>query len=257
MQPAEYETLAALENRYWWFIGKQRLVKAMIQQYSPVYSEKGCILDLGCGAGANLTQLQALTSLAVLMVGFDRSAMALKFAKRAHNHSLGQADILRLPVADQVANIITLLDVLYHQWVRDDELALAESYRVLKPGGLLILTAPAFDFLTGPHDVANLTARRYRLSQMMAKLTRTGFEIKKQSYVYAALFPFAFLWRWGQRIWGDERSSPISDLRPLPFWLNRLLLTLFLLELAWLKKRSLFWGTSILFVARKPDAIRP
>lgn len=255
MQSNEYQNLAAHESTYWWFISKRRLVKQCLQQYGSSGPQgkpdlsTSYVLDIGCGTGANLVQLR---SLAPAAFGFDFSAEALKFAKCQHQGHLSQADVSRLPLADHSLEVITILDVLYHQWIPDDRAALAEVYRVLKPGGLLILTDSAFAFLRGPHDAANLGARRYTRPQMRARLVQLGFDIHKESYVYALLFPIAFLRRWLQRTFA-QHSPPTSDVQTLPAWLNAILLHLFSLELAWLKYGALPWGTSILFVAQKPE----
>jgi SAM-dependent methyltransferase len=254
MQSNEYQNLAAHERTYWWFVSKRRLVEQCLQQYGPPGPQgrpnlsTSYVLDIGCGTGANLARLR---SLAPAAVGFDFSVEALKFAKRRHQGHLGQADVLHLPLADHSLDLITILDVLYHQWISDDRAALAEIYRVLKPGGLLILTDSAFSFLRGSHDVANLGARRYTRPQMRAKLVQLGFDICKESYVYALLFPIAFMRRWLQRTFAPH-SPPTSDVQALPAWLNAILLNVFSLELAWLRYGSLPWGTSILFVVRKP-----
>ena len=153
-------------------------------------------------------------------------------------------------------DVVTSLDVLYHRWISSDEGALAECYRILKPGGVLILTDSAFSFLSGPHDAVNLTARRYTLPQMREKLGRLGFKIKKQSYIHAWLFPIALARRWFQRTLAGQ-SPPTSDVQSLPGWLNIVLLQIGLLEVTWLKTRSLPVGTSILFVAQKPRNLHP
>ena len=184
-------------------------------------------------------------------IGFDYAPEALAFARRQSGVHLGQADILRLPLPDHALDLVTVLDVLYHQWIGDDRHALREVYRVLKPGGSLILTDSAFAFLGGPHDEVNLAARRYTRPQMRQKLQDLGFQIKKESYLYAFLFPVALARRWFQRQFGGQQP-PASDIQPLPPWLNATLLKLACLEQGLLPALSLPVGTSILFVASKP-----
>ena len=250
MHPTEYDRLAAHEGTYWWFVAKRRLVKEVIQRYGPPSLIDRHILDVGCGAGANLAQLQSLTRRAV---GIDFSPHALKYAAQHHRAQLAQADALQLPLAGQSVDVITCLDVLYHRWLPDDEAALAEYHRVLKPGGLLILTDSAFASLSGLHDETNLAARRYTLPQMRAKLRRRGFRLEKASYLYFSLFPIALLRRWLQRALANA-DTPVSDVQPLPAPVNALALKFFMLEFAWLKVGRLPFGTSIFFVARKPPA---
>ncbi len=247
MRPQEYKRLADNEECYWWFIAKRRLLRQCIAQYAPDMPPDAVVADVGCGTGATLTRLRVLPAFAF---GLDYAADALKYCRRQHSGYIGQADVLNLPLADGCLDLVTTLDVLYHQNVPDDEAALREIHRVLKPGGLLILTAPAFDFLGGPHDETNLTARRYTLPRMRAKLIRAGFKIKKESYAFALLFPAALLWRYFQRRIAGKSAAP-SDIWKLPPIANKLFLGLFQFELAWLKVARLPWGTSILLAAEK------
>jgi len=247
MHPKEYERLAVSEESYWWFVAKRRLLRQCMAQYAPDIQSGGIVADVGCGTGATLTRLRDLSAFSF---GLDYASNALKYGWRKHRGHIGQANVLALPLASNSLDLLTVLDVLYHQSVPDDEAALSELYRVLKPDGLLILTAPAFDFLGGPHDQINLTARRYTLPQMRAKLIRLGFRIQKESKGVALLFPVAFLWRYVQRNFAGDVTS-LSDVQELSPIANKLLLVLYQLELVWLKVGSLPWGTSILLVAEK------
>ncbi|MEM7030450.1 MAG: class I SAM-dependent methyltransferase [Chloroflexota bacterium] len=249
MHPTEYQNIADHEATYWWFQCKRRLIKDSIQRYGHAIPATARMLDIGCGPGGNLAVLRQFAPQAM---GMDFSLYALQFARQNHQGALGQASVLDIPLQDHSIDLVTILDVLYHQWIPDDSVALQECYRILKPGGVLILTDSAFSFLNGPHDATNLAARRYTVSEMHQNLTNIGFEIEKESYVYALLFPIAFLKRWGQRTFSTGAESA-SDIQPLPPWLNTLLLKLTLLELTWLKFGRLPFGTSIFFVARKPE----
>lgn len=248
MERSEYMRLAEHENSYWWFVVKRRLVRYCVQRYGPPTLDVAYLLDIGCGTGANLAQLRQFSPHSI---GLDYSPEALKYARSRHGVQLGQGDILHIPLAGNSLDLVTCLDVLYHRWISSDEAALAECYRILKPGGMLILTDSAFSCLSGPHDAVNLAARRYSVPQMREKLVRLGFKIKKQSYVHAWLFPIALIRRWFQQTM-SPRSSPRSDVQALPGWLNTLLLLIGSLEITWLKAGNLPLGTSVLFVAQKP-----
>ena len=246
MHPTEYANIATHEQTYWWFVAKRRLVNDIIGRYCELSSASMSMLDLGCGPGGNLSVLNRHTTQAI---GLDFSPYALSYAHQHHEH-LGQASILNIPLPDSSIDLITVLDVLYHQWIPDDMIALRECHRILKSDGVLIITDSAFAMLGGPHDAANMTARRYSLPQMQTKLTHLGFEILKSSYVYSFLFPVALIRRWMQRTFATG-AEPASDIQGLPSWLNNLLLTLSTMEQSWLKSKRMPFGTSILFVVRK------
>ena len=77
-------------------------------------------------------------------------------------------------------------DVL--QSVSDDLAALREMRRVLKDGGLLCLTVPAYSFLWGEDDEARGHQRRYTVSELRRKLNTCGFQIHRASYFVASAF---------------------------------------------------------------------
>jgi len=135
MHPQEYQRLAANEENYWWFIARRRLLKQCLAHYAPKVSADNVMLDVGCGAGATLTYLRRQN--ADIVLGLDYSPYALNFCRRMHRGYIGQGDMACLPLADNSLNLVTAMDVLYHQYIPDDDAALREVYRVLKPGGCL------------------------------------------------------------------------------------------------------------------------
>lgn len=247
MHPAEYENLARCEETHWWFVAKRMVAAQCLAQFGPANWAHYRLVDVGCGAGAVLTQHCDLTA---TVFGFDYAAAALNHTAKRHRGRLAQADTLNLPLANASVDGVTALNVLYHRWVADDQMALAEIYRVLKPGGLLVITDSAFDCLSGPHDETNLGARRYTRPRLRRKLHLAGFTIKKESYLNLALFGPVFLYRWFQRVFLPFRPGQ-SDLQPAPAWLNRALIRAHQAELAWLKIGGVPWGLNLLMVAQK------
>nr|UXE44617.1 ubiquinone biosynthesis O-methyltransferase, mitochondrial [uncultured bacterium] len=89
------------------------------------------LVDLACGGG-----LLAPHAAGYVHVGLDLSASALSLA-REHGVRPVRADVLKLPLADTVADVVVAGEVLEH--VTDLESAVGEACRVLKPGGALVL----------------------------------------------------------------------------------------------------------------------
>lgn len=247
MNPAEYDNLARLEETHWWFVTKRMVVAQCLAQFGPANWAHRRLVDVGCGAGAVLTRHRALTGSAF---GLDYAAAALAYAAAKHGGRLAQADTITLPLASASVDGVTALNVLYHRWVADDQAALAEIYRVLRPGGLLIIIDSAFDCLSGPHDETNLGVRRYTVPQLRQKLQCAGFTIKKESYLNLLLFGPVFLYRRFQRAFSPARPDQ-SDLWPVPAWLNRALIRAYQAELAWLRIGGLPMGLNLLVVAQK------
>src|SRR5690349_4381527 len=95
-----------------------------------------CILEVGCGTGAILTELQDSGSL----YGLDLDFAALTQC-RVHvpGASLIQGDVLELPYSNQIFDIVYCHFLLL--WVRDPLQALLEMKRVAKPGAHIIAFA--------------------------------------------------------------------------------------------------------------------
>jgi hypothetical protein len=111
--------------------------------------------------------------------------------------------------------VVLALDAFEH--FDDDVGAMKETYRVLRPGGVLVATVPAFMSLWSPHDDAYHHRRRYRRPQFRARLREAGFHVERVSYSTMTLFPAVFaLRRWRRMTGGDDVTdsglrSPTSD----------------------------------------------
>ena len=93
-------------------------------------------------------------------------------------------------------------DVLYCLEDLAEEHAIAEMFRVLKPGGALIVNVAALDMLKGDHSVLVSEVRRYTRDRLQSKLRGAGFLVDRMTYTNAALFPIAATVRTLQRLRG-------------------------------------------------------
>ena len=171
-----------------------------------------------------------------LIVGVDVSEIALSLAASNIPESarLVRADISRgLPVDDGAFDVATIFGVLCHQWVESEATVLAETARILRPGGLVLLTEPAFDAMTREiHDIT-LTKRRYRHADFDAWFASAGFETLFSSYFTSFGFPIILAakrfmreagWRGGtsgyaSHPWIYKRNTPgRRDARSVGHW---------------------------------------
>lgn len=241
MHAEEYRRLYDLEDRYWWFVARRRLALGLLRSALQGF-ERPAVLDLGCGTGAVMHEMAAWAD----PVGLDMSPLALGFCSRRGLERLVRADGTRLPFRDRCLDGVIALDVFEH--IRDHEAAVAESLRVLRPGGALVLSVPAFRFLWGPHDVALMHVRRYRIGEVRRLLEGAGFEVEKASYSIHVLFPAVVATRVLDKL---KRGEPKASLPKVPGWLNRALIALQDWESAALRRVSLPWGSSVVAVARR------
>jgi len=244
MDQPEYEQMYRVEDWHWWFVSRRRMAAAMLGQWlEPEPCDR--VLDVGCGTGGNLAILSRWGPVS----GLDVSPFALDFARRHRPARLAQASALVLPYPDQTFNLVTAFDLLYHQWINDDARAICEIYRVLKPGGWLLVTDSAMPMLWSSHDKVYYARERYTLPKMRQKLRNAGFQPRRCSYINCLLLPVATLIRIIMR-WLPLAAE--VELRPPPRWLNRALVAVRELEVIWLRRnRTLPAGSSLICLAQK------
>jgi SAM-dependent methyltransferase len=148
------------------------------------------------------------------------------------------------------------LDVIEH--VDDDRLLVKHLYSVVKPGGYLIVTVPAFQSLWSDHDEVNWHKRRYRSNQLEHLLEETGLEIERITYCNTALFVPILAARklknLKNRLWPRRGGNdvPGSDLNELPKPLNEGLFHLMRAEQKVMSRWDMPFGVSLLAIGRKP-----
>lgn len=236
MQPAEYETLRTQEDQHWWYSILHWLVRRVLEEKLQPGAR---VLDAGCGTGGMMVDLPHWQ-----MHGIDASVRAVELCRERGLSRVQLGSVQALPWDTHSFDAVLSLDVLYHQNV-DDELALHEMLRVLRPGGLLVLNLPAFDCLSGSHDVAVCGARRYRACHVRRWLESHNLSADMIHYWNAWLFLPLLMKR------SCHRSTQ-SDLAPFPAWANG--------TLAWMGKVDALacrwlhvpWGTSVFAVIKKP-----
>jgi ubiquinone/menaquinone biosynthesis C-methylase UbiE len=243
MEDDEYDTLAALEDRHWWYAGQRAIAGALLRRVP--LSPNAAILDAGCGVGGGLTWLRESAGELGTVTGIDLHPRALRHAAQV-SRRVARASVEALPFPEQSFDLVTSFEVLYHLDVADDLAALREFARVLRPGGWLMVRVPAHDWLRGAHDRQVHTRHRYSRREMGQKLRQAGFSIQRLSYVGAFLFPLAAVRRLAQR----QGQAHTDVTLPGPF-LNALLTRLLAAEGAWLPWLNTPLGLSVIAVAQK------
>jgi SAM-dependent methyltransferase len=233
MEKEEYQKMYDIEEENWWFSSKRRMVGAFLKKCA----RKDVLLDVGCGTGSTL---QALGRGFEKAIGCDASKEALMFSRKRGLKLLLRSNAEELPLKDGSVDALLALDLIEH--VEDDSAAMAEFCRVLKKGGSLFLTAPAFGFLWSAKDAVLHHKRRYKKEELKRLLLKNGFEIRKLSYWnFAAFHPVLLSKALG-------RSRPDAETGEIP---NKILKGVLSVENFLLKRMNFPYGVSVFAEARK------
>ena len=263
MRPGEYEAMFAVEDRHWWYVGLHREIAQRLQRFARDRAQslqELRILDAGCGTGGLLAHLRRISGSGQReapsrgqgwTVGVDLAWEGLTRSRSRGLPRLSQGMIEALPFQASVFDVVTSLDVLYHEGV-DERRALREMARVLVPGGIVVLQVPAFEWLRSEHDAAIATRRRYTRREVERLLREAGFTVRWSGYRNALLFPVAAplrLLKRHRRFAQDARS----DVAPLPTALNSLLTQIVRLEASLAARAVRFpFGLSVFCVGERP-----
>jgi len=181
--------------------------------------------------------------------GVDLSPLAVEAARHRGHPDVRRGAIENLPFADDSFDAVTCLDVIEH--TADDRASLAELRRVTRPGGLALVTVPAYQSLWSAHDEVNLHFRRYGRGQLEAAAEATGWSWVRGTHFNAMLLAPAAVVRRATR--GRARGTQRSDLDLTPAFADRLLELPMAAEARWLRGgRRLACGLSMLAVLRCP-----
>ena len=239
-----YEKYAHYQIDHWWFVGRKKIILSLLSRFFGEETGSRSILDIGCGTGVMLDSLQRYGK----TVGVDMSDRALLLSNKITSTPLLQAEFTSLPFKDQSFDLVCAFDVLEH--LDHDSACVQEAYRLCRPGGSVLVTVPAFQFLWGIQDVVSHHKRRYSHKEIIRLLEENGFRPVFSSYFNTLLFPIIAFVRLLSR-WKQPRECQ-SDLEiHTPRFLNDMLTRLFGFERYLLKYFRFPFGVSLICLAQK------
>ena len=239
---------ARAEATHFWFRGFKLFVSPLLHRaakdrVSPL------ILDCGCGTGNNLVFLGQFGR----AYGFDLTAVGLKIGREAGRRCLTRATVTAVPFPANTFDIVTSFDVLYSLEKPDERAAVAEMYRVAKPGGFVVVNVAAMEVLRGDHSVLSREVRRYNRQSLAQLLTDAGFSIERLTYTNAILFPAMAVARAAQRRRGlSSEEHADQEIRVPAAPVNLALTAALTVESWWLHYVNNPFGSSLLCLAKKP-----
>src|SRR5205807_4856726 len=174
----------------------------------------------------------------------------LQYAARQGERQVARASAAQLPFQNGRFDLVTSFDVIYSLEDDVERAAIGEMFRVLKPGGRLILNVAALEALRGNHSVLSGEVRRYSKRDLRRRLEAAGFRVTHSTYTNLTILPMVAAIRLKQRLGGDHVESQEEITVPAGP-INALLSGLLAIEAAALRVVNMPIGSSLLAVAEK------
>jgi SAM-dependent methyltransferase len=204
------------EDRHWWYRGRRTVLRRVIDDLG--LDPGARILDAGAGSGRNMVDFARYGNVTAV----ELSPASAEIARERGAGEVIECSVLEMPFQNGSFDLATSLDVIEH--LEDDVAALRELRRVVAPGGSLLATVPAYQWLWSSHDVVNHHHRRYTRSSLRSAGERAGWREVRTTYFNSLLLPVAILLRVLERLSTKPTESSL-DLwvppRPLNWLLER------------------------------------
>lgn len=241
---AYFHELVELEARNFWFRSRNKLIIWAFERYFPAAKN---LLEIGCGTGFILAGLKAAHP-DLKLSGSEISCAGLKYASdRIPEADFFQMDARTIPFVNEF-DTLGAFDVLEH--IEEDEVALSQMYRAIRPGGGILLTVPQHEFLWSYTDEHACHKRRYEVQDLVTKVTTAGFRVERISSFVSLLLPIMLASRTLKPAAGIK-SDPLAELR-ISGIINSILEAIMGIERLTIQAGLNFpAGGSLLLVARK------
>jgi len=252
MEDAVYQEFLELEADHWWFRGRRAIFVSLLDRFVGRRADKRrVLLDLGCGVGGMLGPMAEYGT----ALGTDVTFKGLEHCAARGFPGLLASHGTHAPFLDDSLDCITAFDAIEH--IEDDVGALREMHRALKPGGVVIASCPAYQFLYANQDRITHHFRRYTRGELVRKARSVGFEVEQASYINFWLFPLilpaVLLIKLKEKFAPPDDATAGSNVGiGIPAWVNATLAAIFRSEAKVLARTSVPVGHSVVIVARKP-----
>lgn len=199
--------LIDLEDSYWWHRAKRELVLSLVKEHFPA---PGRVLEGGIGSSRTLIELQKC--------GYKVAGLDIMPEAVAHAHARGLDDVQEhnlmepWPVEPQSLNAVLLLDVIEH--ISDPIRVLEHATSALAPGGGVIITVPAYQWLYGDWDRELGHYRRYSRYDFKRQVSKAGLTIEKLGFWNSFTLPPAMAIRSYQKCFPKDRPASFPRVSP-------------------------------------------
>lgn len=175
---------APTQNHFIDLYNRKIVLEGMSQ---PLAREHCGYLDVGCSSGYMLKDVLAHFPNVQAMGADYFPAGLFQCHQRLPDVPLFQMDLTCCQFPNDLFDAISCLNVLEH--LQEDDLAIRQLYRIVKPGGIIVITVPTMPGLYDMHDEAYGHLRRYDLNDLKKKISAAGFKIVRANYFGVFLYP--------------------------------------------------------------------
>lgn len=184
-------------NRHPWELTRTRILINILQKQLP-HKTKIRALDVGCGDAFISDKLQKSIGLESYDgVDINLSDSQIRQLSKIENNIILHNKFNGL--SNEYYNLVLILDVIEH--VENDYAFLDDILnKYAAPNALILLTAPAFNFLFSSHDLFLGHFRRYSLKQLMALIHNLGYECLTSGYMFFSLIPIRLVWSYYEKL---------------------------------------------------------
>jgi len=245
MQEFIYHDLYANEDKLWRSVSTRNMLFEFWKKYRlaiPPLCQGRCydIFELGPGAGATLQFFNKYGKVS----GLDTSKLSQQYCLARGISNVMVSNAKTFPLKSKSFDLCLAVDVIEH--IESPQQAINELYRVCRPGGLVMMVIPAFQFLWSDRDVRLDHYHRYTTKEIRILVGNAGFEVLKLSYINFFYFPI--LWS----LVKIKKGRLKTDVATVPGFLNWVLLKFLDVETSLLKRVNFPLGYSTLLVAKRP-----
>jgi SAM-dependent methyltransferase len=241
MNISEYSRMAERERNYWWHAGRLSIIDSWMKKWiNP--PKKAAVLNVGCGTGGTLPVIEKYGH----VDNIDVSEEAIKFMREA-GYKVRKVTGTKLPYGDNTFDVVVAFDVLEH--IKEHRQALQEWLRVLKKGGAILITVPAYSWLWSDHDASLHHHRRYN-KKLISSIVPASGTIQRISYCIVFSLPLVVGFRFINKLLGRKGDSETSYVN-VPHFVNTLFTNLLGIEAKAHKIMTFPAGTSMIIAIRK------
>lgn len=244
MDKALYDELQRVEQSHWWFRARRHIVWSLVRRYVEGGANRRLqVCELGCGTGGNLAAIADEHD----VFGVECSPHALAYAQNSLGSRVRYGNLPNeIDLSPNSFDVVLMTDVLEH--IKEDAASAIAALRLVKPGGIVVATVPAYQWLYSPRDAHHHHFRRYSKRRFSELWNKSAARVELLSYYNTALFPAAAAVRLVSKL--RRRRDKVGDLSLPPRMVNDILTRLMQSERNLLGRLPMPFGLSLVAVVR-------